>query len=195
MYFEKKTFKVLYCIIAQNRKKQKQLYLYSKCFHLICLAFSKREWLVFTFSDRVEVCLLAHGGQQRQSTDVHPHFSIAAVLPGVVLNHVEQPTHQIQHTMLRVVLYTKITHFKTSSPTNKSQTDNDKRPVLPGQPAKWPGSCWWNPAGSSRRSVVSPRRWWCGGPLGVYWLLPWRKHQLKEKNMAGGHEKMKKMQR
>lgn len=44
-----------------------------------------------TLGDGVEVGLLAHGSQQRQGTDVDPHLGVAALLPGVVLDHVEDP--------------------------------------------------------------------------------------------------------
>ena len=45
---------------------------------------------VLTFRDGVQVGFLAHGGQQGQSTDVDPHLGVAVVLPGVILDHVEQ---------------------------------------------------------------------------------------------------------
>ena len=43
-----------------------------------------------TFGDGVKVGFLAHGGQQGQSADVNPHLGVAVVLPGVILDHVEQ---------------------------------------------------------------------------------------------------------
>lgn len=60
-----------------------------------------------TLGDGVEVGLLAHGGQQGQGTDVDPYLGVAALLPGVVLDHVEHPADQVQHAVLRVILHTK----------------------------------------------------------------------------------------
>lgn len=60
-----------------------------------------------TLGDGVEVGLLAHGSQQRQGADVDPHLGVAALLPGVVLHHVEQPAHQVEHAVLGVILHTE----------------------------------------------------------------------------------------
>lgn len=45
---------------------------------------------VCTFGDGVEVSFLTHGGQQGQGADVDPHLGVAVVLPGVILDHIEQ---------------------------------------------------------------------------------------------------------
>lgn len=66
---------------------------------------------VCTFRNGVQIVLLTHGCQQWQSADIHSYFSITVVLPRVVLHHVQQPSHQVQHTLLRVVLHT---HTKKS---------------------------------------------------------------------------------
>lgn len=62
-----------------------------------------------TLGDGVEVGLLAHGSQQRQGTDVDPHLGVAALLPGVILHHVEQPADQVEHAVLWVILHTEVT--------------------------------------------------------------------------------------
>lgn len=62
-----------------------------------------------TLGDGVEVGLLAHGSQQRQGTDVDPHLGVAALLPGVILHHVEQPSDQVEHAVLWVILHTEVT--------------------------------------------------------------------------------------
>lgn len=57
-----------------------------------------------TFRDGVEVGFLAHGSQQRQGADVDPHFGVAVIFPGVILDHVEQTTDQVEHAMLWMIL-------------------------------------------------------------------------------------------
>lgn len=58
----------------------------------------------FTFRNGVEVRFLTHGGEQRKGTDVNAHLGVAVVLPGIILDHVEQPADQVQHAVLWVVL-------------------------------------------------------------------------------------------
>lgn len=65
-----------------------------------------------TFRDGVEVGFLAHGGQQGQGAGVDSHLGIAVVFPGVILDHVEQTTDQVEHTMLWMILQTH-THTHT----------------------------------------------------------------------------------
>ena len=57
-----------------------------------------------TFVYVVEIGLLAHGGQQVQDAGVDADFLIAVLLPGVVLDHVEQLSNKKQDSMFRVVL-------------------------------------------------------------------------------------------
>lgn len=57
-----------------------------------------------TSRDGVEIGFLAHGGQQGQRADVDPHLGVTAVLPGVILDHVEQSTDQVEHAVLWMVL-------------------------------------------------------------------------------------------
>lgn len=59
-----------------------------------------------TFRNGVKVGFLAHGGQQGQSADINPNLGVTVVLPGVILDHVEQTTDQVEHAVLRVVLQT-----------------------------------------------------------------------------------------
>lgn len=58
-----------------------------------------------TFRDGVEVGFLAHGSQQWQGAGVHPYLSITVILPGVILDHIEQPTDQVEHAVLWVILH------------------------------------------------------------------------------------------
>lgn len=62
-------------------------------------------WVV-TFGDGIEISFLTHGGQQRKGADVNSHLCIAVFLPGVILNHVEQTTDQVENSVLRMVLQT-----------------------------------------------------------------------------------------
>lgn len=57
-----------------------------------------------TFGDGVQIGLLAHGRQERQGADVDAHLGVSTLLPGVVLHHVEEATHQVEHGLLWVVL-------------------------------------------------------------------------------------------
>ena len=57
-----------------------------------------------TFVYVVEIGLLAHGGQQVQDAGVDADFLITVLLPGVVLDHVEQLSNKKQDSMFRVVL-------------------------------------------------------------------------------------------
>lgn len=57
-----------------------------------------------TFVYVVEVGLLAHGGQQVQDTGVDADFVITVVLPGVVLDHVEQLSDKKQDPVFRMIL-------------------------------------------------------------------------------------------
>lgn len=41
-----------------------------------------------------------------QSANVDPHLSVAGFLPGVILDHVEQSTDQVEHAVLGMVLET-----------------------------------------------------------------------------------------
>lgn len=52
----------------------------------------------------VEIGLLAHGGQQVQDAGVDADFLITVLLPGVVLDHVEQLSNKKQDSVFRVVL-------------------------------------------------------------------------------------------
>lgn len=57
-----------------------------------------------TFVYVVEVGLLAHGGQQVKDTGVDADFVITVVLPGVVLDHVEQLSDKKQDPVFRMIL-------------------------------------------------------------------------------------------
>lgn len=72
---------------------------------------SSAEWLArpTTFVYVVQVGLLAHGGQQVQDTGVDADFVIAAVLPGVVLDHIEKLPNKKQDPMFRMILVEKQT--------------------------------------------------------------------------------------
>lgn len=52
----------------------------------------------------VEIGLLAHGGQQVQDTGVDADFLITVVLPGIVLDHVEQLSNKKQNPVFRMIL-------------------------------------------------------------------------------------------
>lgn len=65
------------------------------------------EFECVTFRDGVEVGFLAHGSQQWQGAGVHPYLGIAVLLPGVILDHIEQPTDQVEHAVLWVILQTQ----------------------------------------------------------------------------------------
>lgn len=57
-----------------------------------------------TFRDGVEVSFLAHGRQQGQGAGVHPYLGVTVILPGVILDHIEQTADQVEHAVLRVIL-------------------------------------------------------------------------------------------
>lgn len=57
-----------------------------------------------TFRDGVEVSFLAHGRQQWQGAGVHPYLGVTVILPGVILDHIEQTADQVEHAVLRVIL-------------------------------------------------------------------------------------------
>ena len=57
-----------------------------------------------TFVYVVEIGLLAHGRQQVQDAGVDADFLIAVLLPGIVLDHVEQLSNKKQDSVFRMVL-------------------------------------------------------------------------------------------
>lgn len=57
-----------------------------------------------TFVYVVEVGLLAHGGQEVQDAGVDADFIVTAVLPGVVLDHVEKLSNKKQDPMFGMIL-------------------------------------------------------------------------------------------
>lgn len=57
-----------------------------------------------TFRDGVEVSFLAHGRQQWQGAGVHPYLGVTVILPGVILDHIEQTADKVEHTVLWVIL-------------------------------------------------------------------------------------------
>lgn len=67
--------------------------------------FYEQKWVCkITFWDGVEVRFLAHGRQQWQGAGVHPYLGVAVILPGVILDHIEQTADQVEHAVLRVIL-------------------------------------------------------------------------------------------
>lgn len=80
-------------------RKQSRKYVYQ-----IVLRRKTTSVCQITFRDGVEVSFLAHGSQQRQGAGVHSYLGVAVLLPGVILDHIEQTTDQVEHSVLRVIL-------------------------------------------------------------------------------------------
>lgn len=64
-------------------------------------------WDAATFVYVVKVGVLAHGRQQVQDRGVDSDFVITAVLPGVVLDHVEKFSNQKQDSVFWMILVEK----------------------------------------------------------------------------------------
>ena len=52
----------------------------------------------------IEEVLLALCCQQIEHVHVDEHLAVAVGLPGVILQHVQHPACQVQHTLIRTVL-------------------------------------------------------------------------------------------
>lgn len=88
-----------------------------------------------TFVYVVQIGLLAHGGEQVQDAGVDADFLIAVLLPGVVLDHVEQLSNKKQDSVFRMVLVEdqikRINNPKCEAKGRKKKNSRQKPRSLP----------------------------------------------------------------
>lgn len=103
-----------------------------------------------TFVYVVEVGLLAHGGQEVQDAGVDADFIVTAVLPGVVLDHVEKLSNKKQDPMFGMILVER--QKRINNPRYEARGRKKKNPKTTKTDTQVP------PVRSCRRITPSQKR-------------------------------------
>lgn len=72
---------------------------------VFCMISDIIDISLHTFLHMVRITLLCGGAQHIQSTEVHMRTCDAVGVPGIVLQHIQQTSRQVENTLLWTVLF------------------------------------------------------------------------------------------